>query len=92
MTEWRESVAKQTAPVGGMPSGLPRPVDCDGLDVTTHAQDRRMTVHLICPWCADEVAFEVEADSDELQCSACGTSFDFAPDPAVTYALLYEAA
>jgi hypothetical protein len=52
----------------------------------------RMTVHLICPWCADEVAFEVDRDSDELQCSACGTSFDFAPDPAVTYALLYEAA
>lgn len=51
-----------------------------------------MTVHLICPWCADEVAFEVDHESDELLCSACGTSFDFAPDPAVTYALLYEAA
>jgi hypothetical protein len=64
----------------------------DALDVTTHAQDRRMTVHLICPWCADEVAFEVDHESDELLCSACGTSFDFAPDPVVTYALLYEAA
>ncbi|MGH2488299.1 MAG: hypothetical protein ACRDFR_01600 [Candidatus Limnocylindria bacterium] len=51
-----------------------------------------MTVHLICPWCDDEVAFEVDRNSDELLCSACGTSFDFAPDPAVTYALLYEAA
>jgi hypothetical protein len=68
------------------------PGNCDGLDVANHAQAAGMTVHLICPWCADEVAFEVEANSDELQCSACGTSFDFAPDPAVTYALLYEAA
>jgi len=51
-----------------------------------------MTVHLICPWCKDEVAFEVDRHSDELLCSVCGTSFDFAPDPAVTYALLYEAA
>lgn len=67
-------------------------MDCDGLDVTNHAHPAAMTVHLICPWCADEVAFEVEAGSDELLCSACGTSFDFAPDPAVTYALLYEAA
>jgi hypothetical protein len=64
----------------------------DALDVTSHAHDPAMTVHLICPWCADEVAFEVDHDSDELLCSACGTSFDFAPDPAVTYALLYEAA
>jgi hypothetical protein len=66
--------------------------ECDALDVTSHAHPAPMTVHLICPWCADEVAFEVAHDSDELQCSACGTSFDFAPDPAVTYALLYEAA
>jgi hypothetical protein len=51
-----------------------------------------MTVHLICPWCADEVAFEADPQADELRCSACGTSFDFAPDPTVTYALLYEAA
>jgi hypothetical protein len=66
--------------------------ECDALDVTSHAHPAGMTVHLICPWCADEVAFEVAHDSDELKCSACGTSFDFAPDPAVTYALLYEAA
>ena len=51
-----------------------------------------MTVHLICPWCQDEVAFEVDPDHDELVCSACSTSFEFAPDPAITFGLLYHAA
>jgi hypothetical protein len=67
-------------------------VVCDRRGVAGRADTPGMTVHLICPWCEDEVAFEVDRDSDELLCSACGTSFDFAPDPAVTYALLYEAA
>jgi hypothetical protein len=72
--------------------GHGRLVDRDTRAVVEGLDTPRMTVHLICPWCADEVAFEVDRDSDELLCSACGTSFDFAPDPAVTYALLYEAA
>ena len=80
------------------PCSLRQPSDeawiryCDTRGVVEGRDPSRMTVHLICPWCNDEVAFEVDRDSDELLCSACGTSFDFAPDPAVTYALLYEAA
>ncbi len=51
-----------------------------------------MTIQLICPWCEDEVAFEVDEAADEIVCSACGTRTDFAPDPFTTYSLLYEAA
>jgi hypothetical protein len=32
-----------------------------------------------------------EAD-EELVCGGCATRMDFAPDPAVTYGLLYAAA
>ena len=65
---------------------------CDTLGVTGHAEDRAMNIFLNCPWCEDEVAFMVDQDRDELVCSACSTSFDLAPDPAVTFALLYAAA
>lgn len=51
-----------------------------------------MTIQLACPWCEDEVAFEVDETSDELVCSACGIRTEFAPDPAETYRLLYAAA
>jgi transcription elongation factor Elf1 len=51
-----------------------------------------MTIQLDCPWCADEVAFEVDETRDELVCTACGIRTEFAPDPLATYALLYQAA
>jgi transcription elongation factor Elf1 len=51
---------------------------------------RTMTISLTCPWCEDEVDFEVDETRDELVCSACGTRTEFAPDPATTYGLLYE--
>ena len=49
-----------------------------------------MNILLDCAWCGDEVRFTVDAADDELVCSACNTRMDFAPDPAVTYGLLYE--
>lgn len=49
-----------------------------------------MTISLTCPWCQDEVDFEVDEARDELVCSACSTRSEFAPDPATTYGLLYE--
>jgi hypothetical protein len=51
-----------------------------------------MTIQLSCPWCLDEVAHEVDETADQLVCAACGIRTEFAPDPARTYALLYEAA
>jgi hypothetical protein len=51
-----------------------------------------MTIQIDCPWCRDEVAFEVDETMDELVCTACGIRTEFAPDPVATYNLLYEAA
>jgi uncharacterized protein (DUF983 family) len=51
-----------------------------------------MTIQLTCPWCEDEVLFEVDEASDELTCTACGTHLEFAPDPVATFSLLYAAA
>jgi DNA-directed RNA polymerase subunit RPC12/RpoP len=51
-----------------------------------------MNIQLICPWCEDEVRFEVDEAEDELECSACGTRIAFAPDPVATFSLIYEAA
>ena len=51
---------------------------------------RGMDVLLDCAWCGDEVVFTVHATDDELVCRACGTYTTFAPDPATTFALLYE--
>ena len=51
-----------------------------------------MNILLDCPWCEDEVLFEVDQAADELVCSACATRMAFAPDPATTFSLLYEAA
>jgi DNA-directed RNA polymerase subunit RPC12/RpoP len=48
-----------------------------------------MTVQLTCPWCQDEVDFEVHETADELVCSACSIRIDFAPDPTTTFNLLY---
>jgi DNA-directed RNA polymerase subunit RPC12/RpoP len=67
-------------------------IDRDRLGVAAGAQHMGMTVQLICPWCEDEVAFEVDEAADEIVCSACGTRTEFAPDPVLTYSLLYEAA
>lgn len=53
---------------------------------------RRMNILLDCAWCGDEVVFEVNETDDELVCSACNTRTAFAPDPATTFALLYEPA
>ena len=51
-----------------------------------------MNILLDCAWCGDEVVFSIGETDDELVCSACNTRMAFAPDPATTYALLYEAA
>lgn len=51
-----------------------------------------MNILLDCAWCGDEVVFEVNQTDDELVCSACNTRMAFAPDPATTFALLYEPA
>jgi hypothetical protein len=51
-----------------------------------------MNILLDCPWCEEEVVFAVDETADELVCSACAMRMAFAPDPAVTFALLYEAA
>jgi hypothetical protein len=51
-----------------------------------------MTILLDCPWCEDEVRFDVDQRSDDLVCPACGLRPEFAPDPATTFALPYEAA
>jgi hypothetical protein len=53
---------------------------------------QRMNIQLTCPWCQDELAFVVDESTDELVCNCCSTRMTFAPDPAVTYGLLYEAA
>lgn len=53
---------------------------------------RGMNILLDCAWCGDEVVFEVNQTDDELVCSACNTRMAFAPDPATTFALLYEPA
>jgi DNA-directed RNA polymerase subunit RPC12/RpoP len=60
--------------------------------VTSDVQDRRMNILLDCAWCGDEVVFEVNETDDELVCGACNTRTAFAPDPATTFALLYEPA
>jgi hypothetical protein len=51
-----------------------------------------MTIQLSCPWCTDEVTFTVNETDDELVCGSCSTRMDFAPDPGVTYELLYAPA
>ena len=53
---------------------------------------RGMNILLDCAWCGDEVVFSVDEKDDELVCSACNTRMAFAPDPATTFALLYEPA
>ena len=64
----------------------------DTQDVTRRPQDRAMTIQLTCPWCTDEVTFTIDEADQELVCSACSTRMDFAPDPGVTYELLYATA
>ena len=49
-----------------------------------------MNILLDCAWCGDEVVFEVHEADDELVCIACNTRTAFAPDPSITFALLYE--
>jgi hypothetical protein len=51
-----------------------------------------MTIQLSCPWCTDEVTFTIDAADDEMQCTGCGTRMDLAPDPGITYELLYASA
>jgi DNA-directed RNA polymerase subunit RPC12/RpoP len=53
---------------------------------------RRMMIQLDCAWCEAEAPFEVDEAADELVCGRCGVRTAFAPDPATTFALLYEAA
>ena len=65
-------------------------VDCrDTLGVAQRAQDGDMTIQLSCPWCTDEVTFTIDEADEELVCGSCSTRMDFAPDPGVTYELLY---
>jgi hypothetical protein len=51
-----------------------------------------MTIQLACPWCTEEVTFTINETDDELVCSGCAMRIDFAPDPGVTYQLLYAPA
>lgn len=51
-----------------------------------------MTIQLSCPWCTDEVTFTINESDDELVCGSCSIRMDFAPDPGVTYQLLYSSA
>jgi hypothetical protein len=60
--------------------------------VVSGAQDQRMSIEMTCPWCLDDVDFVVDEADEELVCSACSTRMAFAPDPVVTFGLLYEAA
>jgi hypothetical protein len=53
---------------------------------------RRMTIQLSCPLCQDEVTWEVDESADELVCGGCAARVALAPDPAITYGLLYEPA
>jgi len=50
-----------------------------------------MTIQLSCPWCTEEVTFTIDEADEELVCGSCSTRMDFAPDPGVTYELLYAA-
>lgn len=68
------------------------PADRDTRVVTSRAQHSPMNILLDCAWCGDEVVFSVDESDDELVCSACNTRMAFAPDPATTFALLYEPA
>jgi hypothetical protein len=61
----------------------------DTLGVTQGAQDGDMNIQLSCPWCADEVTFTIDEADEALVCGSCSTRMDFAPDPGVTYELLY---
>lgn len=60
------------------------------LGVTECAHDALMTIQMTCPWCEDEVPFEIDETRDEVVCSGCSTRLEFAPDPVTTYGLLYE--
>ena len=51
-----------------------------------------MNILLDCAGCGDEVVFSIDETDDELICSACNIRTAFAPDPAITFALLYEPA
>jgi hypothetical protein len=66
--------------------------DRDSQGVARHGQDRPMTIQLTCPWCTDEVTFTINEADEELVCGGCSTRMDFAPDPAITYQLLYAPA
>jgi hypothetical protein len=51
-----------------------------------------MSIQMTCPWCQDEAEFVVDEADEELVCGACAMRMAFAPDPVVTYELLYAAA
>jgi hypothetical protein len=51
-----------------------------------------MTIQMICPWCQDEASFTIDESEDEMMCESCAMRMAFAPDPAVTYELLYPTA
>ena len=64
----------------------------DSRGVTTLDQPVRMNIQLTCPWCLDDADFALDEAEEELVCGACATRMTFAPDPVVTFGLLYEAA
>ena len=66
--------------------------DRDSQGVAHRFQDRRMTIQLACPWCTEEVTFTIDETDAELVCGGCAMRIDFAPDPGVTYELLYASA
>jgi hypothetical protein len=68
------------------------PIDRDRQGVARVAHAALMTIQIACPWCEEELAFAVDESSDELVCSGCAMRMQFAPDPQVTYSLLYATA
>ncbi len=64
-------------------------MDRDTRVVTTRSHPVLMNILLDCAWCGDEVVFSVNETDDELVCGACNTHMAFAPDPTITFALLY---
>ena len=64
----------------------------DTQGVAGDAHDPPMNIQLTCPWCLENVDFALDESEEEIVCSACATRMTFAPDPVVTFGLLYEAA
>lgn len=84
------SIAKILSLIAQVRKWLAEDRDTQGVAAADH--DAGMNIQLTCPWCLDDVEFALDESEEELVCSACATRMTFAPDPVVTFGLLYEAA